>query len=342
MLECLNPLIGYVPATCSCLDSVPNNFGENPTSSTLSKYLADLIPDDFEKNCGDASVWNTFKRAREGAKVDMIKDLIDYYTLNGTIRNAWTGYAGKDTGGTLVNSKTWAGMRLSLIRNARGMNATVKEVMVKTSTVGTYTLKIINRYGEELHTQSIDIGSPEVQKWKKIALSASVKLPLWTDDSVEAQYYILWDAVNVYANESDCFGCASTPPFYATYFNPQGIAVNELTALPEQATNNFFAGIRPRITIECAFDELICAADGQVLTSAAICMQYRWAINLIEATINSGEITKLTSMGIEYLQGLLELHKPRYEHNIAYLAQILYTADCVQCNPSIKRQSIRL
>jgi hypothetical protein len=342
MLDCLNKLIGYVPGTCECLETVPDGF-DAVTESQTGKYLSDLMPIDFTANCGDASIWHTLKRARESAKTDFINDLIKYYTLTGTVRNPWTGFVGKDQGASLVNTKALGGIRMTLHKQSRGMNASMNEIMVKTATAGTYTLKIVDRYGTELAAdQVIQIDVADQNKWKLIQFTTAAKFPLWSDDSDATQYYILWNAINVVKNESECSGCMSTPSPYQNYFKVTGVNMDDLNDLPNSTASEFFFGIRPKLTIECAFEDLVCAADGQVKVSAAICLHLKWAINMLEKIINSGEINKYTSLGGEYLEDLLILHTSRYNENLAYFSQILYTADCVQCNPAIKRTSIRL
>lgn len=342
MLQCLDDLVGYIPETCECLDDVPAGHSD-VTVSELGKFLTDLLPSDFiTKKCGDATIWTTLDRNRTSAKQDMLIKLTTRLKKNGKTFQPWTGYSGRNDGDAVVSAYTYNGIRYTLTRDYRGIYATIREIMVYSGTSGSKTIKVLDRNGTEVQDdQTITIASGEINRWVSKELTTPIQLQMWSDDDQCAEYNLVWNATNTKSNTRECPTCTGPQPMWK-YMEPQGVGSNEPGDHDSFTQQQHLSGLRPYITIECSFENLLCNARGDSRIAAGICLWYAWAINSLQYAINSGEINLWTSLGGEYLEGLLTNHTARYDENMTYLVEVLNTEECLKCNPRIQRGSIRV
>ncbi|MBL7942994.1 MAG: hypothetical protein JNM00_09525 [Flavobacteriales bacterium] len=337
MLECIDELVGIVPAECGCLVDVPE--GMDVTTSESGKYLSELMPVDFQKQCGHATVWNTLAMIRTSAKADLVQEVQMQLRKTHTIKSPWTGYIGSEDGSAVSAPSAWNGVKLSLKKQARGMYATIRSLKVRCRTAGTYSIVVVDRYGNAIEApQSITIEAGDLTAWKSKDLTTEIRLPMWTDDSVEVQYRILWNAVDVLSNDEGCGSC--TKPAWYAYFDASGSKASDYADPDTFDSSTHLSGLRPNVTLECDFSELMCDAQGDVRIGLAVLFQHLWAIRSIEYIINSGQINTYTAMGPEYLNGLLQNHTIRYNVNLEWFAAVLYTGDCATCNNRVQRKWI--
>ena len=342
MLDCLNNSVAFVPVSCPCLASVPVAVG-SVTTTSIGLYLSDIMPVDFISACGEDTMWTTLKRLRETAKVELHQQVLKRISKIGNVLSPWTGFIGNTEGVPLAAADAYSGIKLSVSRPRRGVVATIKEVMVWASTEGNKNLKVYNRYGTEVvASQVVNIASGESGRWVTKVLATPIPLPLWADDEYTVEYTLVWDAAGVIGNDNGCISCSGTPPVWKSWFDVVGTASATPSTMTSYTNTEKMNGLRPKITVECSFEDLMCISEGEVKIALAVCLQYQWAVKVMEFIIDSGQINKWTSLGGEYLEGLLQKNRFVLSENLEYLASILYTGDCVQCIERTSKASMRI
>ena len=338
-LECLDTLVGYIEAACDCLPSIPNTI-TTPHRSDTGFFVSNLMPTDFSTKCSNTTIWNTLKSAKDDAKISIVHDLKMHWEDTGHVKRSWTGYLGQEDGQSIAKpaGSSQSGFYIDIKRHRRNIYMTIDQIMVRTaSTAGDYTLVVKDQYGNQVgQTNTITIESGDNSTWKVKKLTNPVSIPMWNDNEEPPKYYVFTDLPQVWSNITGCMSC--TKPHWFDYMELSGAFYDT----DFRRGNDVMHGIRPRITIECDFDGILCNSGKNTLAAAGATLYYKWAITALEFIINSGSINTYTALGGEYLEGLISQHSMNYRKNLSYLASQVNTGECVTCDPAVKLVSHRI
>ena len=349
MLDCLIELVGLSDNDCNCHeDDRPSGYN----TSESGYYLTDLedgvqVLDSIlaASDCGTGSIWDTMAKARSLAILDFETDLFAAIYKNHAARFAtYSGDIGQRKFSSYLSGKDgqFTGIRVQS-RMWRGTKLTISHIAINTDFSGDIAVSIYssNDFTTPLNTYTI---TGIANSWVNYELPTPVTYDLWDESCDELEYYIVYDSSAI-KPANNKFTCCGRRLNWLQYADLNGISTNDLEQITT-ATNQAM-GLSLTGSLICDGGEWLCNLDelGDYNAKSVIAktIQFKGAVKLISAILDSGNVNYYTLLNREALYGKRNHFNKRYYENINWIAENIpsYVTDCYKCSDKrIKKTSI--
>jgi hypothetical protein len=348
-MECLDNVIKLSRTTCDCYDNnKPEDFAEGKSEVYLDELEGmslDMVAS--ASDCASGGLWDLMNKARMNA---VLQFKTDYLSCIGTRltskRPNLTGTIGNTSFNSTLNySENMAGLRIKT-RNIVGAYMSIKSFSLMFNSTSTFNIKVYSSddLTTPIGTYPVTSAANVVQK---VSLTDALKLPLWSNQTTEIEYYIVYDLIGTYApknNKADC-GCTNKQNVaYKTWVTPVGIKGNSSQDLNTFGTTTEFNGLAVEVDFRCDANRLICSDeypldfennDARAL-NIAYTVRFKAGELLLESILASGNINRYTMLDRETMWGKRNRYRSLYEQWVAYLCENtdVLNSDCLSCRPN--------
>ena len=348
-------LVGLTDSTCNCFvdGTEPVDYNRSDSGYYLTDYEdgLPLLDEVFSAaNCGDGDVWDILTRGRDQAVVDFKTDLIAaMYQRSESRFQTFSGLIGKnETGSALVTSKLIAGSSVYPYM-IKGAYLTVNRIGVALDSSETFDVHIYRRDYDDgepelLYTDSVTSVAGQMAY---TTLVAPRVLPLYVPNFESLYYYFVYTIPVGAAPLNNKYKCCSKVPLWTQYMKAGGVAVDNFSELGT-SSSGYAYGVSLDAYINCDGLDWLYNLDTiggyEPISVVAKTIQFKGAVKLISAILDSGNINFYTMSDREVLYGKRNHYQKRYQDNILWLASNIpdHVSDCLQCKKSdrFKKSSI--
>lgn len=344
---CLKNVIKLSRTQCECFD---NGKPDDYNSGQSEVYLDELDGLQLEpllasEGCEQGSLWDMMARARANATMEFKTDLLMCINSNmQSRRHNFQGIIGDAAQNATLNLTTDRAGIVIRPYEILGGYFELKRIGLLFNATSPITIKVFSNEDMENEIASYNMNTT-ANVLQYVTLSEPLKLPLWSNDVNNIEYYIVYDLTGAYLpknNKLDC-GCGGRSDVsYKSWITLHGISGNVGTDYSNYSTTKEINGLLLDGIFTCDSTRLICSdeypldfVNGKGL-EIAYAIRFRAAVTLVQKILDSGEINRYTLLGREALYGKRAHFQKKYEEWLMWLCQntTVVNTDCLMCKPS--------
>lgn len=346
-MECLQNIIGLIRKDCQCITGELDNDQIKELTTSKSGLFIDSDLNDaiklyaMDNKAACKSMYNIFMDSRRAAISKFREEMFAGLYSTNTKVDSYNGELNKRSFvGPLQGKGNYNFIRLHPSR-VSDANIIIRSVQIAVNLTDTITLQVLKlKKGEYvpevIHNQEVDTLA---NKFVNVILD--VELNIYENNEVY-DYYIVWSSANehIRAMDTECYcGCASQDS-WKRFVSMQGGHSERLDTMHQAKTGNFSQGIYvDSVSIHCKLDKFICRefnSNDSVSLVSAWAILYKTGCNIIDAILNSSEISRYTTMNREPLYGKRNHFDKEYANRVQHLLATIDTSksDCFTCKPT--------
>ena len=346
-LVCLDNLVGLSDRECSCFETDrPEGFNE----SSSGYYLTDteggfpLLDAVFSNlNCNEATIWDTLEKSRSNAIRDFKTNLrTALYALRDKYIVSRNEMVAKAQGQKAnITGHNYVGLRLSPFR-LKHASFVINAIYIGIDTTKNVDV-VISSNNPDFTEQTVSI-SAQANKFVKHTLQTPIVLPMYEISVPELKYNVRFEPDGALPLMNKIFCCGARPTWTKS-FEAGGLVLDDITdEFDGDPTANTGYGMAIEGHMDCADLDWICELEelnGYVVDDvAARCIQFKGAMHLITAILDSDKPNRYTLLKRESLYRKYGTLKKNYENYINWLAENvpLDATSCWGCkkdNPAV-------
>lgn len=342
-LDCLDGLVGLANRECECASaSRPSAWN----SSQSGYYLTDReygfpVKDALFANldCGETTIWDTLTEARTQA----IRDFkLDLQQALGRARDSrvisWRGTVGKaEATSYFTSAPAHVGVQIRPKHRLKDAVFIIKALHVGLNTTKTVNLTISSNR-PDFSAQSVS-ATATAGTWVRTELSSSVELPLYDIARTDVKYNIRYQPGGALPRYNKIWCCSR--PRWQQHIAAHGIEQSGTWDEDAKALGDHGYGLAIEGYFTCNKLDWICDLEEMngldFRDLVARCIQYKGAIKLISAILESGKINFYTLLDQEGLYRKRSKLGKLYVENLQWIAHNLpaNVSSCWGCHRGV-------